>query len=116
MEQMIQGLMFNAAIFAAAATILGVIVAFILLYLILERKKKSLIAVFVLFLGGVGWFYHSMYQKPPVFPDMPKTVMTESIQPYQPPIKGHIPLPKPFPHAKKGAKLKAQPLPLCPPR
>lgn len=67
--------MMNGAVMAAAATVLGFILCFVLLYLVLERHKKTLIFVFLILLGGLAWFYDSMIRPPSTTLDLSPTVV-----------------------------------------
>ena len=99
----LQGLLFNQAVTNAAATIFGAVVVFILLFLVLERKKKALIGVFLAALLGFGAFYWFMGKSnSSSVIDLPKTVVTERIHPVPSPSPmATVPLPKPRPRVKK---------------
>lgn len=110
----IQGLMVNSALITAGATIMGAIVVFLLLFLILERYKKSLIAVFMVVLalfGGAYWYIGRSRAISPL--DIPKPVVAEVVKVI--PASEPVPLPKARPPARKKIAAKApkpQP-PIC---
>ena len=93
----------NTAVYTAAATLLGAVVVFVLLYMVLERKKKTLIFVLLMVLAGYGIFYWHMGSRdfnttpPLVGPTVMNTVKAPPVFP-------------PRPHVKKQAKA------LCPVR
>lgn len=101
-------LMVDTAIITGAATLLGAVVVFFLLYLVLERKKKSLVGVLLAFLAGYGIFYWYIGSNNQASLDVPKTVVTERIVK---PVQGPVPLPAPRPRVKKQA---APPITVCP--
>lgn len=90
---MLLALQTNMAIYTAAATILGAVVVFILLFLILERKKKTLIFVFLMVLAGYGIFYWHMGSRdfntiPPIVgPTVMNTVKAPPVFPPRPHVK-----------------------------
>lgn len=116
---LIQGLWLNAAILTAAATMFGAIIVFVIMYLFLERKKKTLIVVFLAILTAFGLFYWRMSRHSVAQLDLPKPVITTTLTPSdgKPGIMVPIPEPRPRPHAKikKAAQAKPKPpIQLCP--
>jgi len=99
----LQGLLFNQAVTNAAATIFGAVIVFVLLYMVLERKKKALIGVLIAALLGFGVFYWFMGKSNSgTLLDLPKTVVTERVHPVPAPSPvATVPLPKPRPRVKK---------------
>ncbi len=104
----VQELMTNTAIMTAAATVLGAIVIFILVYMVLERKKKTLIFLFILGLSGYGIFYWSMAAKP--------IDQTGNPVPAAAPVDVHchcaVPLPQPRPHLRPRPRPRMKKVPL----
>jgi hypothetical protein len=90
---MMHGIWQDAAIYTASATILGAIVVFVLLFLVLERKKKTLIFVLLMVLAGYGIFYWHMGSRdfntiPPVVgPTVMNTVKAPPVFPPRPHVK-----------------------------
>src|SRR5271155_4185227 len=93
----------HAAIMTATATVFGAVIVFILLFLVLERKKKTLIFLFLLALTGYGIFYWYEGKTAPVVTEIPvgptvlSTVRAPRIVPPHPHVKKVIPLPVPCP-------------------
>lgn len=114
-QALMQGLIYDTAVLTAAGTLLGAVVVFVLLYMVLERKKKPLIIVFGLMLAAFSAMYWYMGHKAQVSPlDVPKAVKTEAIKPSPQMQPTPIPLPKARPRVKKAAKPIGPPLKICP--
>lgn len=114
-QAQMQDLIYNTAVLTAAGTLLGAVVVFVLLYMVLERKKKPLIGMFVLMLAAFSAMYWYMGHKAQVSPmDAPKVVKTETIKPSSQVQPTPVPLPKARPRVKKAAKPIGPPLKICP--
>ncbi len=108
--QIIQDLVYNTAVLSAAGTLLGAVIVFILLYMVLERKKTPLIAVFLFMMAAFSGMYWYMGHKAPNPLDIPKTVQTEAIKHYPlPPQVQPAPLPVPTPKARPRIKKRRSP-------
>ncbi len=110
---LVQGLLVNSGLMIAAATVFGAVVVFVLLYLVLERKKKTLIVVFLAILTAFGLFYWRMSRHSVAQLELPKPVIAEPVHIAPSPL----PMPAPRPHAKIKKAVRPQPKPpiqLCP--
>jgi len=117
---LLQGLMLNNSAMAAASAVFGAVIVFGLLYLLLERKKKALIAVIIALGLAYGAFYYWSGKHHTSILDVPKSIVTERVT--APPVcvtPAPVPVPKPRPRVIKKApaspvvKPPVDPRPVC---